>query len=160
MLTYNISESDTRRIAINMREADRLEVQAASGLSPLEVLEQGIERSAVCWCYKYRGEPLFLVGVVDGLDAGTGVIWLLGTDGIITHKRFLHKLAKSVLTEWHRRWPTLGNIVDARNVVHVRWLKSMGFTFSAPVIAGVAQTSFLPFHRTYHAPDTRGGARA
>lgn len=145
MLTYKITDFDLHHIAENMRQADRDEVAAASGLPPLEVLKKGILNSDICWCFRHHGEPIFLVGI--GGDGDFGGIWLLGTDSILKHKRFLHKLAKSVIAEWHLRWPKIGNIVDARNTVHIRWLKAMGFTFSDPVIAGVAQIPFIPFHR-------------
>jgi hypothetical protein len=148
MLDSKITPSDVRYIASHMRAADRREVEAASGLSTFKVLKEGIKLSALSGVVRSpAGLPLAIMGVVN-VAPGAGSIWLLGTDGIVTHKRMLHKLAKIVLPKLHAMWPTLGNIVDARNTVHIRWLKAMGFQFSAPVTAGVASLPFLPFHRT------------
>lgn len=154
MLDDNVTPDDIRYLAANLREADRMEVAAASGRDPQWVLTEGVIKSAVSLVYRAR-RPVFIVGVVE-----PGIIWLLGSDAIHHHKRALHRLAGHVLTKWHERWPTLGNIVDARNTIHIRWLKSMGFQFGEPVIAGVARLPFLPFWKDSHAPDTRGDPRS
>lgn len=144
MLRSPVTSSHIFYIARHMREADRAEVAAASGLPPEKVLAEGVRRSADSMVYTGpTGAPVFIVGVVE-----PGIIWLLATDGILKHKRALHKLAPLVLKQWHLRWPRMGNIVDARNTIHIRWLKAMGFQFGEPIIAGVAQIPFLPFHRT------------
>jgi hypothetical protein len=148
MLDSKITGSDIRHIATNMRAADRREVEAASGLSPFHVLKAGIRTSALSGVGRSpAGEPVLILGVAN-VTPGVGSIWLLGTDGIITHKRLFHKVALKVLPLLHQEWPTLGNIVDARNTVHIRWLKALGFQFGKPIIAGAAKLPFIPFHRT------------
>jgi len=44
-------------------------------------------------------------------------------------RRTFLKESKAQLAKLHEQYPVLFNVVDARNEVHVRWLRYMGFTF-------------------------------
>lgn len=72
-------------------------------------------------------------GVVDQGE-GVGRIWLLATDELVNDKQnalqFLRQ-AKPRLAEMLQRYEVLFNYADARNTVHVKWLRWMGFTFIA-----------------------------
>ena len=58
--------------------------------------------------------------------------WMLGRDEMLTdvHDKweFLRQ-SRIHLANLHAMYPVLFNFVDARNTVHLRWLRWMGFTF-------------------------------
>lgn len=140
-----------RFIANHMREADKREVKAASGMKPLAAIQHGIQLSHDLWClYDPKGWPSAVLGVVPlqrgALDVGAP--WLLGTDSLILHKRWFHREAREVCDKLVLKWGVLTNLVDARNTAHINWLRHLGFRFGAPVISGVEQRPFLPFSKT------------
>jgi hypothetical protein len=79
------------------------------------------------------GRPMGMWGVV-AQRADVGAIWMLCTDDLVRDRlnsmRFLRE-AKTHLDRVQRRYKVLFNFADARNVVHIKWLRWMGFTFIA-----------------------------
>ena len=78
-----------------------------------------------------HGTVIGMWGVVPQSDR-VGRIWMLGTDAMfddaIDRRTFLREAVKYV-EELHQRYTVLFNEIDARNKVHMRWLRWMGFTF-------------------------------
>jgi len=74
------------------------------------------------------GTPFMMSGVVPA-NEGAGAVWMLSTDAIEDYAVSFLRQCKGVLAEWNRIYPVLFNYVDARNELHVKWLKWMGFTF-------------------------------
>lgn len=123
--------TDFPRILQNLRSADRAEVEAVIGV-PAEFLIPFIdEGSGNIWTMEASdGEPVGLVGVqpLPGCPE-LGSIWMLGTDGIVSHSvEFLRK-CRTGIDFLFGPYEALTNCVDARNTLHIRWLKWMGFTF-------------------------------
>lgn len=146
--------TDILPVADNLREADRMEVAAASGRPPREVLLSCFFEGKPCVTLCNRNDqPVAMCGVVP-LEDKWGGIWLLGTDDLVTDKltrfSFLRQ-ARAFVDELHKQYPVLGNCVDARNKVHVKWLQWMGFTFIAEhPNYGAERRVFLEFVRTCH----------
>lgn len=94
-------------------------------------------------------------GVVpDGKYPEAGRIWLLGTDDLVEDSlnrvRFLRE-AGHHLSSVAQRYQVLFNFMDARNVVHRRWLEWMGFTFIAEHSNhGAEGRLFLEFCKVNH----------
>ena len=127
--------SHIRPIAERMRQADRDEVFAASGRSPVGALLFSLKRSSMVWTAIVDGRPEVMFGVGDlNILAGVGAPWLLGTDAV--ERNYVAFLRGSV--EWRdqllRDYSTLRNFVDERNRVSIRWLRWLGFTISDPII--------------------------
>lgn len=59
---------------------------------------------------------------------GVGFVWMLATNGLSGIIRDFIRQTPLYLTLFHRSYPVLGNYVDERNEVHIRWLKRVGFT--------------------------------
>ena len=140
------AEVDVDFIARNMREADRMEC-AAYGKSPYLALSEGFQCSLPCFTGMVDDRPVVMFGVVP-LGDGIGSIWLLGTDAItneipVAFLRWTKRLLP-VLTE---PLTLVCNAVDKRNVVHVKWLRWLGFTFIREVRLGPSDLPFYEFAR-------------
>ena len=126
--------SHIRSIAARMRPADRDEIAAMSGKTPLQALSYSYRKSSVAYTALIDGVPEVMFGVGDiNVLTGTGAPWLLGTDAVDRH--YVAFLRGSV--HWRNqllgRYAVLKNIVDVRNRVSMRWLRWLGFTFSDPI---------------------------
>ena len=116
-------------MAPHVRKEDVLEVFAARGIGPLEALEDGLRVSSLCLVGLYHGEPFTMFGITRiPFGAGVfGVVWLLGTDQIQTLSTPFLRLSEFYLKFIAKGCTLVGNFVDARNMVHKRWLLWLGF---------------------------------
>lgn len=148
---FHPTPSSVRYVAEKLRAADRQEVAAMSGRDPLSVIMEGVEQSDDCFALHEpkTGLPCAIAGVlatnIGHLDVGA--IWLLGTDGIAKNYVHFQRGFMPHLDDLNRKWGILANLVDVRNLAHIRWLRHAGFTFGRAVRAGVEQRPFFPFSR-------------
>lgn len=139
---------DVLDFAPNMRDADKQEVEALTGLDPLACLMLGLMHSDPCMAgVSNEGEIVMIFGI-NQLDPGVGAIWMLSSNAIKDHARELVREGKRWLDEQHALYPVLTNVVDERNDVHRRLIKHMGFSFGEPINNyGVAGVRVIPFER-------------
>ena len=138
---------DVEWIAPRLRDADRDEVLAAVGIAPEEALVEGFERSTKTFAGFYEEEPFIVFGVGTG-QPDVGWPWLLGTDKIREARMGFLRQSEYWLNELHEGHPLLFNYVDARNTLHIRWLKWMGFSFiNLHQEYGVGRLPFYEFVR-------------
>ena len=142
-------------VADRLREADRLELEAAHGFSMADaVVRRKLLRAAVlassggeCWAAHCRatGEPVAILGVAPaGWVSDDASPWLLGTDGVLKQARALVCLGRIAVADWASRWHLI-NWVDARNTASVRWLERIGFAMDDPAPRGPAGVEFRRF---------------
>ncbi len=137
---------DVDLLAPIMREADKQEAMAAAGSTPLETLREAIRVSSPCLTAMDGETPLAMFGVTPA-ERGSGVVWFLGSDAATERPREMMRLSRLWLGRFRSQFPLLWNFVDARNTVHIRWIRSMGFEFlSTHHDFGHSQ---LPFHFFY-----------
>jgi hypothetical protein len=139
-----------------MRQADVDEVKAGLGCEPQETLACSFFMSQPCMTMvSCTGDPMGMWGVVpDGKYPEAGRIWLLGTDDLVNNcinrTRFLRQ-AKQEVDRLSSCYQVLFNFMDARNVVHRKWLQWMGFTFIAEhPNYGAEGRLFLEFCKVNH----------
>ena len=125
--------ADVRYLAEHMRTRDVAEVKAQAGCTPEQMLLHCFFMSRPCMTMISRhGHVMGMWGVIP--EANGGRVWMLGTEGMVDDKRdrrtFLRK-SKEQLQQLFSDYSVLFNVVDARNTVHIRWIKHMGFTFVA-----------------------------
>jgi hypothetical protein len=126
-----------RTIARRMREADRLEVWAASRMTPAEALIYSLRKSSYAWTATVNGRPEIMFGVGDlNVLAGVAAPWLLGTDAVETHYIAFLRLSVEFRAQLLQRYAVLRNFVHDGNRASVRWLRWLGFTLSDPVNVG------------------------
>lgn len=127
--------SHLRRIAAVMRQADRDEIAASSGRSPLSALSYSLRNSSEAWTVLIDGRPEMMFGVGDlNILAGVGSPWLLGSDAVWRHRREFVRRSRWWIDHMLERYGVLRNAVDCRNTASIRWLKWMGCDFSRPIL--------------------------
>lgn len=139
------------RIAPRLREADRQEVIAASGRTPEEVLAVGLQGDVCLTWLNAEGDPIAIGGVARTNVEGAGAVWLLATPEIEAQRFAFLRNVGAYLEALHTVYPVLFNYVDARNTLHIRWLRWMGFTFiNLHDSWGVEGRPFYEFVRIKH----------
>ena len=143
---------DIHRISNNLREADLQEIAAATGEDPHAALLRSFTMSEECYSVILNDddeEPVAVFGVVQHPEIEDyGIIWMVGTDKLTDIRTtFLRKSKDWIKQLFGDKYKTIGNFVDQRNEVHVRWLQWCGFTLNRIVPHfGVEK---LPFYEFY-----------
>jgi len=137
------------QLAGRLRKADLREIEAAAGEEPLAVLTNGIACSDPCYTVSDGCHPLAIFGVVpDACIEGVGRIWFLGADDLRNHSFTFIRHSRRWVARLHERYPVLWNYIDARNDLHIRWLRWCGFTLLRRIEDyGVARLPFYEFER-------------
>ncbi len=129
-----------------LRQADVLEVEAASGVPAADALVQAVQNSWQAHTWMLDGQPLFIAGVVGHPDdEKLGIPWMLASDEADRHPRRYLAGAHEYVKSFFERHDTLLNFVDNRNIKAQRWLHWLGFQIGDPRPFGVAGLPFRPF---------------
>lgn len=140
-------QEDVDFLSNNLREEDVEEVLAGNN-TPLNALSHGFEKSSPCYTLIDRqSTPLGMLGVVGGTYANSGIIWLLGTKGIEDNSVAFLRNSKPVLDDlFYRTGCTFFyNYTYAKNELHHRWLRWLGFTFLRTVTMPSTGKEFIEF---------------
>jgi hypothetical protein len=138
---------DVVNLAPHLRKEDVAEIAAASGQSPGEALWLGLEKSDRCFAVRRQGHTIALFGTVPTRTPKVGAVWLLASDELFDIRFQLQRHAREWLTKLFEGYDLLGNLVDARNEKHVRWLRWLGFKFLRQTPAGRNGEVFIEFCR-------------
>lgn len=124
-----VSAAHINWVAEHMRVQDLHEIRAFGVPDPHEALEFSVSRSSHSVTALAQGEPIAILGVTPGsMATGTGLPWLLGTDGLVRNRRSLVRWTPVYIRAMLRLYPTLANHVHVGNTVSIRWLRQAGFT--------------------------------
>lgn len=138
---------DVMWLAERLREADRAEIAAASGLSPAVSLARGLAYSKPCLVGLSGETPVVTFGIIP-VSSETGSIWLLATDDIDTHAREYLRRARPWLDAQQLIYKNLVCIADARNTKHQRLIKWAGFKQVERIEHyGVERRPFIKYER-------------
>ena len=135
-------------IAADMRQADAEEVWASNHHSPLESMMKGLKLSDVSTvAIDDTGEPLVMIGLVKrDMLTGSGVVWMLGANKAMKHKKEFFRQTKPIINEMLTICPRLCNMVHNKNTNSILWLKWLGFTIEDPIPHGPDDELFHRFH--------------
>ncbi len=144
--------SDVEQLAPILRPEDTAELYASTGMSPLGALMEGYKWSQECHVFTHPddGGVIGLFGVGAQEEAPwLGVVWAVASPRILDIKEHLTVTHKAFMAKWHERWPILGNYIDERNTLHIKWIKRMGYVLGTRVEHyGFEQRPFYAFtHR-------------
>lgn len=123
---------DAIQIAPSLRSADKAELEAATGFdTTVYSLIHGVSFGKA-WAVKWDlGElelPIVLFGVMS-YSKTVGIPWMVATDDLLKHKRFIIKHSREYVDKMLELYPDgLLNFIDCRNTVHIEYIKHLGFT--------------------------------
>ena len=141
---------DAPPLAAGLRPADLQEIKSHVGEDPVA----HIERSIMCSDPGYTilnaiNIPVAVFGVIpDAREAGVGKIWMLASDEFVSYRYLFLRHCRDWIERLQQEYSVLWNYIDARNTVHIRWLKWCGFIFIRSIAEhGVERIPFLEFER-------------
>lgn len=138
---------DVDYLSTRLRKADLEEIAASSGCSPKSALVEGFRHSYKCRVGIYNNNPFIIFGARPVVK-GVGAIWALGSDDLLKARMEFLRQSKGWLDIVHQDFPLLFNYIDARNTVHIRWIRWLGFKFiNKHPEHGVAKLPFYEFVR-------------
>ena len=119
---------DVEFLAPRMRVEDVAEVEAYSGRGAHHALLNGFENSTLCRTGLYKDEPCLMFGAGQ-VFPDVGMVWMLGSDAMVDARVSILRQSRGWIDELHSEFRLLFNYVDARNEVHIKWLRWLGFSF-------------------------------
>lgn len=137
-----------RDLSVNLRPADRAEIEAVHGdkLEPCLIASAAI--SSLCWFGLADGTPFCVFGCAPSAAPMTGVAWLVGTPHLDAIPHTFVRNTIRHLREMHALYPCLFNYIDARNGKSMRWLQTCGFDILEIIPEhGLERRPFLLFAR-------------
>ena len=139
-------EEDAAILAPNLRDIDTEEIWCASGLGPLEALNQAFELCDICNTVTLDDEPIAMYGVT--VESWGAIPWLLGSEALESVKVSMAKISTETVDRWVEKWGTLRNYVHAENTQSIRWLRDhLLFEVSEKTIV-LRGSPFRMFERT------------
>ncbi len=138
---------DIKYLAPRLRQEDKQEILAGSGLLPYEALLIGFKNSVIVFTiFNPKNKPVGIFGV-DDLGNGIGAIWLLATKDLAKIQIAFLKQCREVVKFLNTKYKILWNFVDCRNQLHINWLRWCGFKFIRKLNRGVLQKPFYEIIR-------------
>jgi hypothetical protein len=141
-----VRPSDIPDIVPRLREADIQEWEAFAGVHPRMLLPCLAYDPNTYTLVAGNGVLVGLYGVspVEGTNTQVGAIWMIATREIEDHQIAFLRMSREAIREANEKYPILWNHVDARNALHIKWLKWNGFKFISRKERWGAQS--LPFY--------------
>lgn len=122
--------ADAKELEGKLRKADRRELEELTGKPALRSLQMAVLLGGPAWSLRaHNGDLAGILSVVPH-GASRGIVAMSGTTLIEQHRTSFLRGSRDVLRHLDRNYgfDTLLNVCDARNEVHVRWLRWLGFS--------------------------------
>lgn len=117
---------DVFYLSERLRQADLDELDAGTGISPIQALYTGYKNSVTCRVGVYNHNPFIIFGACP-VQEDVGCVWALGSDDLLKARGEFLRQSRRWIQMLHKEFPVLFNYIDARNTVHIRWIKWLGF---------------------------------
>lgn len=142
-----IREGDFEFVLKHARQADRDECDAMFGPGKFAgALGASIRSSVLIWTFEVHGKPAAIFGCTPiSMLSGIGAPWLIGTYLVDKAPGALVRLSRLYIPKMQAAFPQLCNVVDARNVKSVAYLRLLGFHFAEAIPLGPERMPFYPF---------------
>jgi len=139
--------ADALQLAPKVRIADREEIRASNGSSPLEAL-------VIPFTYK-KGRSYTIIGtakegvigmfgVAPTKDPEYGIAWLLSSEDLFKHTKQFIKECPYWVSQMSEGYTYIYNWVDRRNWKSLKWLQFLGFEAKEEIKQyGVGKLPFL-----------------
>ena len=139
---------EVKYLSTRLRQEDINECKANANVTPLIALTMGVQNSHLPFAvYNDKHNPVMVMGVIPE-GKNLGMIWLLSSPEINNMSLTFLRHCKKVLECYNQTFPILYNYIDARNALHLKWLKWLGFQFIKVYPKfGYEQRKFIEFIR-------------
>jgi len=144
--TRRATYEDCLTLAPNLRQEDKDEVWAGSGLLPEEALIMSLYSCPETYVAILNEEVLCMFGCSPKDIEGFGTPWLLGTDEIKVFSQEFLSVSKDIFNRTSAPYTFLSNTVWSKNPIHIKWLKWMGFTIDTTGIISPNNEVFFYFY--------------
>ena len=144
---YPLTMEAAIKVASNLRHDDYREVTEGHGQFPLFYIPMTAFEGDSYYFKAPNGEPAAICGF------NGNIIWLLCTPLVEEYSHSFVRSSKKFLAT--RKEKILGNIVDKRNAVHLKFLKFLGFKFLRELTHGPNQLTFIEFCRVRNSSNIR-----
>jgi hypothetical protein len=121
------ADADALYVARHLKVDDLLELGALHKGDITPLVQLAVKVSAKVYAWGPEGEPMALFGVQNAHPVG--YIWSLATPKALENWRLFHRETPTIINDLGQGYDVLANIKDARQHGHIRWLRSLGFTF-------------------------------
>jgi len=142
---HPITLEAAKEVASNLRPEDRREVEEGHGIDSTLALLEAVQKPSCVYFTVPSGKTAGMAGVDPG-----GQIWMLCTPAIHDYPIWFARQAKRYVERQQDK--LLWNIVDKRNVAHLKLLKFLGFRFLRELKHGPNQLTFIEFCRVFRSP--------
>lgn len=124
------SEADVSDVVSRLRSEDIEECRAMWGVSPASFFAMhGYDKQNTYVIFNSAGKAVALAGVSPTTVTGSAQIWMIATNDLLKHQMEFLRYSKPFIDEISAPYSILYNWVDARNEVHIKWLRWCGFIF-------------------------------
>ena len=137
---HPITKEAALEVASNLRLEARREVEEGHGVDSTLALLEAVQKPSCVYFTVPSGKTAGMAGVDPG-----GQIWMLCTPAIYDYPIWFARQAKRYVERQPHK--LLWNIVDKRNVAHLKLLKFLGFKFLRELKHGPNQLTFIEFCR-------------
>ena len=121
---------DAIQLAPKVRVADREEIRASNGISPLEALVTpfSIDKSKNYTIVGTFNEGVIgMFGACPTKDPAYGVAWLISSEDLFKHTKQFMKECPYWISQMGNGYEYLYNWIDRRNWKSMKWLQFLGF---------------------------------
>ena len=121
---------DAIQLAPKVRKADREEIRASNGISPLEALVTpfSIDKSKNYTIVGTFNEGVIgMFGACPTKDTAYGVAWLISSEDLFKHTKQFMKECPYWISQMGNGYEYLYNWIDRRNWKSMKWLQFLGF---------------------------------
>ena len=123
------NEEDVKDVASRLRKEDVIEGLAQKGYDIRPWLVSQFTPGNTYVIFNSEGVNVALAGC-EHAGNYNGVVWMVATDDLLSHQMEFLKHSKRWIEEVCRPYKIVGNVVHAKNEVHLKWLKWCGFSFT------------------------------
>ncbi len=136
---------------MELRDSDKAELQAATGLDWREALRKSIDYSWLTWVVIHQGKVEAVFGLGEWQSPSQvriGIPWFLATDKFREFAYPFVRQSRRVIREMLQSATVLLNYVDSRHEEAIRWLRWLGFTVNTATGYQLADphVMFYQFH--------------
>ena len=141
------TRDDCLTLGKKLRKDDQEEIKALANLKGTQALILGLTYSHLCYSIFTKDDVICGMFGVQGEIGKDATIWMLASDEIEEITIPFLRQNKAVINFINQLHPILHNVVDARNELHIKWLKWCGFNFINKQNIGYENKPFYTFIR-------------